>query len=38
MDLTGASSEELDKLLSALAKKGVIEGEAAGWSLKEKGE
>jgi hypothetical protein len=38
MDLTGASSEELNKLLSALAKKGVIEGEAAGWSLKEKGE
>ncbi len=38
MGLTNASSEELEKLLSALVKKGVIEGDAAGWSLKEKGE
>lgn len=38
MGLTSASSEELEKLLSALAKKGGIEGDAAGWSLKEKGE
>lgn len=38
MGLINASSEELDKLLSALVKKGVIEGDAAGWSLKKKGE
>lgn len=36
--LTNSSVEELDKLLAALVKKGVIEGDAAGWSLKEKGE
>lgn len=37
MALTGASLEELDKMLSALAKKGVVQGGPEGWVLVEKG-
>lgn len=38
MSLIPASSEELNNILASLVKKGVIEGDAAGWSIKEKGE
>lgn len=37
MAMTGASSEELEKVLSALGKKGVIQGGPDAWILAEKG-